>query len=404
MEFLANAAYSSETGKFYWASIVSFDDSDICNKPQLKVYSAEHLREVYDTMSPMGFKYDADNDSLISDTDARTLLKDDVLGYIAEGLKTESGKIPDCGKTDIVDIVMWGVKYGAFVCPNWSSVVENGEECILVPMLKFKVSNSSFNIYSPYMTKDETFATVNLLNPQNGSAQVFALFVPKESVQEFELLNNEQIDGAILNLGERTVDKQEYSVYSVTVGLAGSPCNFGEGFTNFLAYSDALAYAGCKIIDKFSKLGLPEEAKPVAAEAQKAQTMRLPRDNVKITHEYHNKIYIKPVLQVITSQEKLQELLKNIPAAALTATFIESILWSDAYQTTLRKEKDSPDVVESALRAGAIAMATPIRASALMNACILLEVRYFLRKCGKVSAPLGSIIRGGGVPGVSVIK
>lgn len=365
-------------------------------------------------MDPMGFSYNGDG-SIVSDTPSRCSLVDKVATYIFQN-SSENNLIGGIGETsparvDITDIVLQGMEAGAYVCPNYTAHQQDGVDMILIPISRFKVSRSSFNIYASYK-KDDGFATMSLLQVEDGSANTFTYLVPAETKSNLnDTLNSMSTQHANVKiLGTETHNNTEYNVYSVSVGLEGAPCNYGEAFANYVAYNVALYNIGSSIFKNFIKYGEEDSRGKENAEGQKAKNLNLekryPKFNVMIEHEYFGQMFLNEAMSAYNSVEKQDELISRYPGASLSVTWLDVILTSDVYKISLQRElgRNAEQAPLKALKAASQSMLMDCDEMLLAYSLELLSIRYYLHKVGFANDPIGQILGGGGVDGNSISR
>lgn len=400
MEFLVDAIFRETTSRLCGMNIVSFDPDKPLERPVARVMPLDEFHAAYPSMEPYGFKYNAESGVIVSDTPARRSLVDEVATYVMQDTLVTGGRMRSITDYDITDVVLWGLEVQAAVCANWEEVQTKSDEPILIPFKRFRVAKTSFNIYAAYQKHDDTFATYSLVSPIDGSAEENVIFVPVAAMDQFGVLVKHLVSNSVKveDLGETKYDGSTYKVLRIVVGLHGFSCNVGEGFTNYLSYNVTNYDIGNQIITDFISLGESNTAGTVRKAQPNTTAKRRPKYNVAVEHIYSGVNMIKEVLPILDDIDKLRELLEFRPEAAVAASWLETIVWSQAFQSTLKKND-----VSAALQAGAMSLQEVCKVRLLAFNCQLLSMRYFLHRIGAINCPFDDIISGGGVPGESRI-
>lgn len=384
MDFLTTALYAldeEQREKLVGALLTRFEPADITYRARV-IYASVDCLKTGEGLFPSGFSLDS-NGILMSDTQSRRAMNENLTLYVGNEV-TDTAATPPLS---LIDIVLYGAKYGAYVVQNFGEMSKDptGVEPILISMANFKVSNSSFNIYAAYKNVEGFFRTFSLMDVTTDNNYPFVIAVPDEQVENYtpvskllqELPEVEFLSGFHLY----RVDTPFQPFYTFT----------GEAFCNYLAYNVAYYKMGLKVIKDFlvdTKYVAEREGDLEAPRSQK-----VPLHNVSIECGY--KIpQTHAVLAAMQDSLKLRELISNDTEAYITLVWLQNIF----------RVADTIDCAsnEERLAAASANLQYDCKLQLLHYACELLAQRFYLCQLGPFEDTLGPVLRGGGVNGSSI--
>jgi len=384
MDFLTAALYYDAPGKgsmLRGTLLTQFDaDSDVA-RARVRYVTAEELRQgLGTTVIPAGFTV-SEEGILLSDTDCRRVLDEDIAQYASN---ISAGESPPVG---LIDLVLHGAQAGASVVVNYDRWVE-GDEPILIPFRNFRVSESSFNIYAPYRNVEDKFRTFSLVNILTDEVPPIHLIVGQEGFSDLACLQSHMTVCA-----DAPVDDGEIC-YLADVDLLPASSLTGEAFCNYLAFNVAFYKIGLGIIAQFleeAKYVYPPEAE--VEEAPVVKEYKKPKHNISIKCGMH-KLYTRKILSLMDDEQALASFLERVPEARITQAWLDNIVYNK------RNVKCAPG--EGELAASCVNLRVECRRKLLRFSLELLAQRLYLCQLGPFDDPIGPDLRGGGVIGYSV--
>lgn len=382
MEFLSSAIVSETDGSILGALITSFQPEDYLNRATVKLYTAQEMLNLEGSLQPRGFKYEKPG-VLLSDTPVVRSVTDSLFTY----MEAECANFVERTK-DITDFVLLGVTEGGQVIPNFENCSRETllTEGTFVPFKNFRVSNSSFNIYSSYKA-DSGFRTCSLLQLEDGSAETFyAVFPATVDMSSF--------GDAVLPWDTLEMDGVDRVVYKVSLGLSGFNANVGEAFLNYLAYSISFYNIGEKLMKEMQSVmpGLPQ----LPIEESYPRIPRKARVNVSIEHVY-KKSRLKGILGYTGDQAGLTDFLREFPEAVISYQWLQKIYQSPWYLSGEGRMSEEECVYTACTN-----LLAECRKERLKYAIELLTQRYYIYQLGITNDFLGPVLKGGGVNGESI--
>ena len=302
MEFLNSCVF--ENNILLGLLLCSYDPTEFSSRVQLGVFTPSDITSPNSKLNPRGFRVD-ENGVLFSDTTPRYQTGRETLVYMQS--ECEKYKIRE---KDITDFVL-SIGEKGLVLPTYVPGEEPDFNTV-VKLTNFKVSNSSFNIYSSY--KDgEGFKTVSLLNPYEDKIKPFYIAIKNDAdITDYV--------GYLKEVG----GYKDYNIYYAEIPLLGWPFAVGEAFLNYLAYSIAVCNIGVDVLKQIIRT-LPGTVKaPSVTTAREYTQRKKPYGNVSIVHSYKNSC-LDDVLGIINDSSKFLEYLKERPEAQITVNVLQSI-------------------------------------------------------------------------------
>ncbi len=392
MDFLTNSIFSEENRTLLGVTLTHFDPTEYTGRAQSKMYSLEDLIKVYPSLQPRGFRV-TESGELRSDTNARTLLSNDIVAFI----EAEYARIKPKRK-DITDLVLFGVENGGATCLNSETDLKAGslsEPPILVPFQNYKVSSSSMNIYAPFKAPDGRFRTHSLLEMEDGgSKHFFAMFPAGTDLRPFY-----EMVGLI---GTMEVDGTEMDVYDVQSFLEPSPVRVGEAFLNYLAYNVAYYDIGKKVMKDLVPSTFDDrssEVSPMMLERRK------PSRNCSIIHNF-KKAYTEDILRIASDASRLNAYMEAGPESIPTFLWLQEFMTSPWYTDKNYNDGNMSEDEEEMVRRKTTAMnlMIAIRRDGLKFGLELLTHRAYQCTLFPPGSELPWILKGGEVYGQSAKK
>lgn len=406
MDFLVDAIFKVEDSSFCGANITHFDETKMSNRPASALLDLNAFKANYGSMKPMGFRYDDKTNTLFSDNQNRTQILSKVADYLIE---SSDYKLNSEYNEDITDVMLKGIECGAAVCVNYKFYSSETEEPILIKFSKFKVSNSSFNIYAPYRRNDE-YAVYSLLNLEDGSAKPFVCMIPVQNtineVSLFEMLSKWSEEGLkAAKLPNETINNIEYYVFNIDVGLLGYSNNYGEAFAHFLSYSYTLFDTGIRVMNELINFN-EESHKEHSATKRERKPPRKPKYNVAIEHIYYGKVHLRELLLRFGKKDEALSYIQLNPDAQLTQSCLDTLMADESYRNYLKKaiENKENNAILNAFKAASKILIADYAEYALAYSLELLSLRYYLYRVGCISDPIGYTLKGGGVSGYGTVS
>lgn len=383
MEFLVDAILSESDGTLLGALILHFDPERYTERASVKMYTMQELAQAYPNMKPSGFLYEEPG-LLRSDCTPSKVITESVFHYMSTEYAQYNKR-----SLDVTDLVLLGLESSGFVVANFEECGNSEsfiEDAIMIPFSKFKVSNSSFNIYAPYRNSDNLFRTFSLLKLEDGSMNVFyAMFPANVDMSGFG--TGVQAWRSVVVNGKTNI------IYKVSLGLNGFYVNVGEAFLNFLSYNVAFYNIGEKLIRELQPT-TPLTTPSVEEDVSKPR--RYARVNVSIEH-ICKESKLKGILGRMDSKDELVQFIRDFPEANITYQWVCNI-----YSSPWFVESNKTLSEEESLGIACTNMLVECFKKRLKYALELLSNRYFIYTLGIVNDTLGPVLKGGGVVGQSI--
>ena len=381
MEFLENAIFSTDSLSLLGAKITSYRPEIYTSRAEVKLFTLSDLRARYSELDPRGFSIGADG-TFMSDTPARYVIADSVFPYMEAECQRQNQR-----QVDVTDVVLHGVTAKGFVVVDYEDVAED-ETPILIPFKNFKVSKSSFNIYSSFQNREGKYRTFSLLDIREGGPKSFYCAFP----EDYSL---DAVADGLEFTGTMSHEGMDYDVYKCELGLATFYASVGEAFLNYLAYNVAFYNIGEKLLQGLLETYLPKE-KPVYTSSSEERYERIPHKNIAIDHIY-TECRLREFAECANDSEGMLSLISKYPEATVTYQWMQKVKTSPWFADVLKEQG-----IEEAYVVSCINLLQECKRDRLKCALELLTHRYFILSQGIANDNLGLVLKGGGVDGESV--
>lgn len=390
MDFLTTAIYTHNGDNeevLDGVLLIRYDEGETTKRPVPYYATAQELRAgigKYGVITPRGFTLD-DNGVLLSDTTCRSIFNDTVTTYI-ENEVPKSELIP----LGLVDFVLDAIAADLSIFQNYDAMLK-GEDTlsIMVAFSGMRVSQSSFNVYTPYRNSKNEFRTLSLVDITTDRSIPFHVVIPEgmsdicKKYQQY-MVKCVPVDADLAEGSE---------VYLVDIPLRASYCYMGEAFVNYLAYNVAYYTMGEKVIDGFLKdTRFVPESEVAPLKLEEPRQAKKPLHNVRIEHEYRH-AHLQQLMESMGNREAMVTLLSMYPEVNVTLDWV---------QTIFRNKPQDCGWDSDAMYQSCVRLKYSCRERLLRYSLEMLEQRFYVCSAGFLSDILPDIMKGGGVSGCSI--
>lgn len=375
MYFAYEVVFNSSQ-KLLGALLVKYETMYASFVPSVRFYSVEELN----ALNPSDcYGFSINDGVFFSDTDCSVTAQDDYMESYYKGYSYRH-------QTDVVDILSWAIDKNACIIPKY----EEGNRDIIIPVLKFRVSETTMNIYAPYKLEDGTYRTCSLLNSNDINDSVFYMGIP---IEEDGCFPNDMITKVESDFVH---DSCTYNIYKVKPKFDSTHLYLHDAFTNFCAANVAFYHIGLKALNTIYRTYLPQEKQPVSTPSE--HRARKPRgENILIRHCYYTASRFSEVLVCLNKQDALENEFKYHPESRFIYEWISQTFKRASAFVECTANKDQT----SALVSACASMFNECTTKLLMYSLRLLSIRVSLLEEGPSAA---KIIKGGGIYGHSTIE
>lgn len=175
---------------------------------------------------------------------------------------------------DLIDFLKYLIEIGAFILPDFfETELFTGKEIVSVSNLK--VSESTINIYTPYIV-DNMWNVFSLYDSENLEPREFYVGVPSGTLMGKYLSNISYISTIHLN-------NQEYDTYSCKFPIINK-CDVSNSIINYLAFSIAEKKIYCNILKTFLEKASFNTHQPKIKSKPREGDLNKHKINIEIKH------------------------------------------------------------------------------------------------------------------------
>ena len=382
LRFLSTALYEDNDGgpgELEGALVTSFDPHSMKNRAKIGFMSAAQLREATTKGEAMGFSLGDDN-VLLSDTASLLVADDSTCEYVRRDVGSQVEE--SCG---LIDVLLHLACLDAHVIPNWDDYLVHGADPIHIPITSFKVSNSTFNIYAPFMGTDKAFRTCSLVDVVDNTAKTFVVAVPINIGFTTWLSTAMKVTG---------ICDGEYNYFMVDTELKASTAFHGEAFCNYLAFQVSYYKLGLKIIDWFRETYQVAPPDVTTSEVKAPVSERkYPAPSMTIEAPYTRHASSDMMKLIIAERNDLiQDLCAKDEEAYITYSWLAELLKT-------AQISDGDDTAK--LRTACFGLRAKAKQMLLHFDLELLAQRLHIMSLGMAGDVLNTVLKGGGVRGYS---